>query len=92
MPALPDVDAEAARAVVQRSLLGEPEGGALSEGDVTQLFAAYGVQVFSAVLVDSADEAAAGAAGVGYPVALKATAEPLRHRPELGTVIPQHHR
>ena len=60
VPALPDVDAEAARAVVERSLLGKPEGGALSGGDVTQLFAAYGVQVFSAVLVDSADEAAAG--------------------------------
>lgn len=32
------------------------------------------------------DEALTGAGRLGYPVALKATAEPFRHRPELGTV------
>ena len=34
----------------------------------------------------NADEAAAATAALGHPVVLAATAEPLRHRPQLGTV------
>jgi hypothetical protein len=34
----------------------------------------------------NADEAAAATAALGHPVVLSATAEPLRHRPQLGTV------
>ena len=86
VPSLVDIDPDAARAVVDRWLLMEPEGGLLPASEVTRLFAAYGVTVWPLVLVNSVSEALAGAAEVGYPVALKATAEPLRHRPELGTV------
>jgi len=39
-----------------------------------------------AVPVTSPDQARAAAAELGYPVAVKATAPMLRHRPELGTV------
>jgi hypothetical protein len=46
----------------------------------------YGVRVWPTTLVTSVDEAVAAAEALGYPVVLKATAEPLRHRPELGTV------
>ena len=86
VPSLADIDPDAARAVVNKSLLMQPEGGLLPTSEATRLFAAYGVTVWPLVVVNSVSEALAGAAEVGYPVALKATAEPLRHRPELGTV------
>jgi acyl-CoA synthetase (NDP forming) len=53
---------------------------------VDRLLETYGVRVWPTTLVTSVDEAVAAAAALGYPVVLKATAEPLRHRPELGTV------
>jgi acyl-CoA synthetase (NDP forming) len=53
---------------------------------VSRLLAAYGVHVWPAVVVASPEEAVAAAVEHGYPVALKATAEPFHHRPELGTV------
>jgi len=82
-----DVDAAAAQAVVADALRHAPVGGApLAAAQVRQLLAAYGVKLWPAIVVPSLHDAVAGAAEVGYPVALKATAELLRHRPELGTV------
>jgi acyl-CoA synthetase (NDP forming) len=86
VPAIADIDEDAARALVTDFLSSAPQGGALSADDVCRLLAAYGVPVRRAVAVASVDSAAAEAAHLGYPVALKATAEPLRHRPDLGTV------
>ena len=43
----------------------------------------YGIAVDPAVPVRSAEEAAAAAGALGWPVALKATARGYRHRPEL---------
>jgi acyl-CoA synthetase (NDP forming) len=86
VPALVDVDEDAARALVDKSLASAPAGGSLPADELVEILAAYGVHLWPAIRVASVSEAAAGAAQVGYPVALKATAEPLRHRPELGTV------
>jgi acyl-CoA synthetase (NDP forming) len=86
VPVLDDIHPDAARAVVDRSLVTAPEGGTLPPAEIAELFAAYGVSVWPVIAVTSLDQALSGAAEVGYPVALKATAEPLRHRPELGTV------
>jgi acyl-CoA synthetase (NDP forming) len=81
-----DIDQNTARAIVDDALRAGPEGGLLPADEAARLLAAYGVQVWPTVVVTSLVEAVAGAAEVGYPVALKATAEQLRHRPELGTV------
>ncbi len=86
VPDLPGIDPEAGKTLVSDFLGARPEGGYLSAAEVNQLLATYGVQVWAAPLVISVDEAVSAAAQVGYPVALKATAESLRHRPELGTV------
>ena len=86
MPRMADIDQNAARAIVDDALRARPEGGLLTADEAASLLAAYGVQVWRTVVVTSLVEAVAGAAEVGYPVALKATAEQLRHRPELGTV------
>jgi acyl-CoA synthetase (NDP forming) len=85
-PTLAGIDPDAARAVLDRWLLTSPAGGALPAAEVAAVLAAYGVRVWSDVVVSSVDEATAAAAQLDYPVALKATAPSLRHRPELGTV------
>lgn len=86
VPDLGGIDRDAAKALVNQVLQVSPEGGYLTADSVSRLLAAYGVQVWPAPIVTSVDEAVRGAITVGYPVALKATAESLRHRPELGTV------
>jgi acyl-CoA synthetase (NDP forming)/GNAT superfamily N-acetyltransferase len=87
VPLLADVDRDAARAVVTEALATAPQGGPLADEQADRLLAAYGVRVWPVYPVGSADQAAAAATRVGgYPVALKATAEKLRHRLDLGTV------
>jgi acyl-CoA synthetase (NDP forming)/RimJ/RimL family protein N-acetyltransferase len=86
VPTLPGIDEAGARNQVEDALRASPHGGVLPADQVNRLLAAYGVRVWPAVVVTSADEAVAAAVKLGYPVALKATAEPFRHRPELGTV------
>jgi len=86
VPAIADIDEDGARALVTDALRTPPVGGPLPAQLVDRLLASYGVRVWPAVQVASVDEALAAAVELGYPVALKATAEPLRHRPELGTV------
>jgi acyl-CoA synthetase (NDP forming) len=86
VPILPDVEKDAARTMVADTLRASPAGGPLATDQVDRLLAMYGVRLWPAIPVTSVDEAVAAAADLGYPVALKATVEPLRHRPELGTV------
>ncbi len=85
VPALAGIDEDGARTLVEEALLTGPEEH-LPAVTVQRLLAAYGVHVWPTVVVTSASEAVAAAAELGFPVVLKATAAPLRHRPELGTV------
>ncbi|MGZ4664052.1 MAG: acetate--CoA ligase family protein, partial [Frankiaceae bacterium] len=79
-----EVDTETARALVEGALAG---GVDLLDGAATrELLACYGIEVWDAVPVGSAEEAVAAAEGVGWPVVLKSTAENLRHRVDLGGV------
>ena len=50
------------------------------------MLAAYGITVWEAVTVATSAEAVAAAQTVGWPVALKSTADALRHRADLGGV------
>jgi acyl-CoA synthetase (NDP forming)/RimJ/RimL family protein N-acetyltransferase len=86
MPTLAGIDEDGAKKQVEDALRASPEGGALRADQVNRLLATYGVPVSPAVVATSPEEAVAAAVKLGYPVALKATAEPFRHRPELGTV------
>jgi len=86
VPALPDVDDAAGRALV-RGVLGEqPAGRDLTDDELIALLAAYGVPLLGTRTVSDADEAVAAAQEIGYPVVLKSTAPWLRHRSDLGGV------
>lgn len=83
------VDLAAARAVVAEALAGaEPgeDGLELDPPTTARLLAAVGITLWMQTPVSDPDSAVAAAAEIGYPVALKATAEHLRHRVDLGGV------
>lgn len=86
LPHLPDVDAGTARTVVGRALDRYPLGVDLEDNDAAELLAAYGITVWPSRRAVGAEEVVAAAAELGYPVAVKAADETLRHRADLGTV------
>jgi acyl-CoA synthetase (NDP forming) len=70
--------------VDERAALAALTGGgpALPE----RLLGSYGIEVVPSEMARGATDAVAAARRLGYPVALKAAGEGLRHRPDLGTV------
>jgi acyl-CoA synthetase (NDP forming) len=61
-------------------------GESLSEREAKRVLAAYGVPVVEERLARSADEAAAAARELGYPVVMKAEAPTILHKTELDVV------
>ena len=76
-----DVDVNAVRKLVAD----EPAGTASAEL-TAKILAAYGISVWPAYRVHTVEDAITQAELVGWPVALKSTAESLRHRADLGGV------
>jgi acyl-CoA synthetase (NDP forming) len=68
-----------------RRLLGAA-GERLSEAEAKALLHAYGVPVARDALVQNADEAAAAAAEMGYPVVVKIDSADIPHKTEAGVV------
>jgi acyl-CoA synthetase (NDP forming)/GNAT superfamily N-acetyltransferase len=81
-----EADQVRARSVVNRALATAPEGRELDDAELTELLGAYGVELWQRVPVDSADTAVQAAEKLGWDVVLKATADHLRHRPDLAHV------
>jgi len=79
------VDASRARALVEGALAGR-DAVDLDPATTADLLACYGVRLWPARRVRTADEAVEAARDVGWPVALKSTAAGLRHRADLGGV------
>ena len=79
------LEVRAARELVA-DLLGDGDEVVLDEDGLTRLLGFYGIELWPTVAVASADEAVAAAGRLGHPVALKALAQHLRHRRELGGV------
>jgi acyl-CoA synthetase (NDP forming)/RimJ/RimL family protein N-acetyltransferase len=80
------VDALAARRLVSRVLADSPQGRDLGPTEMHALLAAYGVELWPRFPVATEEEAVRAADQLGYDVVLKATAEHLRHRPDLAHV------
>ncbi|MET9532140.1 GNAT family N-acetyltransferase [Streptomyces sp. NPDC006649] len=90
VPEYDDIDESAAAGRIE-ALLGTARvdvtrGLALSPDDACELLGLYGIRVLPTRPAPDADTAVAAAEHLGYPVALKATAPHLRHRPDLGGV------
>jgi acetyl-CoA synthetase (ADP-forming) len=60
--------------------------GALTEGEVKRLLAAYGVSVTPERLAATPEAAADAATALGYPVALKAVSRRIVHKSDVGAV------
>ncbi len=82
----PEVDLASVRALVSKVLAETPAGRDLTFPELRDLLGAYGVEIWQPVPVDSLDEALSVAEEQGWDVVLKATAEHLRHRPDLAHV------
>lgn len=70
----------AARALIEEVLAEHPEGRALTDDESHALLAAYGIDLWRRIEVDTADEAVAAAEEVGYPVVLKSLSPLVRGR------------
>jgi succinyl-CoA synthetase beta subunit len=63
------------------------DGRAINEFDAKRLLAAHGLPVARELLVATVAQALAAAAEIGYPVVLKAVADAIPHKTELGLVV-----
>ncbi|GAA1942675.1 bifunctional acetate--CoA ligase family protein/GNAT family N-acetyltransferase [Nocardioides marmoribigeumensis] len=81
-----EVDLVAGRTVVTRALSQAYDGRALTDAELHDLLAAYGVQLWRRLPVADEEQAVAAGAELGWDVILKSTAEHLRQRPDLAHV------
>ncbi len=83
---LPDIDHDAATRMIAEFLIGAPEGRELDFAESKELLGHYGIELWERIAASNGAEAIAAAEALGWDVVLKATAEPLRQRPDLGHV------
>ncbi len=81
-----DIDSSGARALVTRVLRDAPDGRELTARELTDLLDCYGIELQPSISVTSLEEAVAAGERLGWDVALKATADHLRQRPDLAHV------
>ena len=81
-----EIDADRARRLVNGVLARHPDGRELTGAETTELLRAYGVEVVPSFAVGNLEEAVEVADRLGWNVVLKATAEPVRGRPDLASV------
>ncbi|WP_122817750.1 bifunctional acetate--CoA ligase family protein/GNAT family N-acetyltransferase [Nocardioides pantholopis] len=86
VPEPAEVDRVAAQRLIDAALARAPQGTDLDHAELTELLAAYGVELWSTTHVASAEEAVAAGETLGWDVVLKATAEHLLERPDLAHV------
>lgn len=86
LPVFDDVDSGQARELVGRVLSRNPEGADLSADEVCALVDCYGIAVAPLVHVATLDEAIVAGQSLGWDVVLKASAPPMRQRPDLAHV------
>ncbi len=80
------IDVEAATRQVNELLMHHAEGHDLDDAEVGQLLAHYGVVLWERAHVQTVEQAIEVGERLGWDVVLKATAERLRQRPDLGHV------
>ncbi len=73
-------DSERARAAVDRMRAADPRDRSLSDDELVELLACFGISTAKYCVVDTGATAAGCAERIGYPVALKAVDQAMRHR------------
>jgi acetyltransferase len=86
MPAAAHAPNEAGRRLLAE-IAARPGPATLDEVTSKRLLAAYGIPLPQEALAATADEAAAAAARIGYPVVLKAVSADLPHKSDAGAVV-----
>lgn len=77
-----EIDSLPAKRFVNELLMRHPDGRVLEAGELAELLALYGIDLWAAQPVTSREEAVAAGEKLGWGVVLKATAERLRERPD----------
>jgi hypothetical protein len=80
------VDPAIAQQVIGRALAASPDGTDLDDGALTELLAAYGIELWQTRRVATLREAQKAGRELGWDVILKATVERVRERPDLAHV------
>ena len=80
------VNRAAADRIVDRVLADAPAGRALNSIEAQTLLAAYGVELWPTIAVQTADDAVAAAEQLGYPVVVKSISPTVRHQPGLAGI------
>jgi acyl-CoA synthetase (NDP forming) len=80
------LDHDAATKMLVEILIEAPDGRDLTYAECQQLLGLYGIDLWDRIPVTSAEDAVEAAEQLGWDVVLKATAEPLRQRPDLAHV------
>lgn len=86
VPELDDLDQAVARMVAEAALADEPEGRELTVNELTDVLAAYGMELYPMAHAPTVDEAVAAGERLGWNVALKARASHLQNRADLADV------
>ena len=81
-----EVDTQAARRVINRTLADQPEGRELTDAESSELLQAYGINLVPRRAVDSLADAIAAGDQLGWNVVLKATSAAVRGRSDLASV------
>jgi acyl-CoA synthetase (NDP forming)/RimJ/RimL family protein N-acetyltransferase len=79
---LEDIDPERAKHLANKILMESPDGRELTDEELSELLASYGVTLWERVHASTVEEAVAAGERLGWDVVLKATAERLRQRPD----------
>jgi acyl-CoA synthetase (NDP forming)/RimJ/RimL family protein N-acetyltransferase len=76
----PGVNRAAADRLVERVLVDAPEGRTLTQVEAQTLLAAYGVELWPTISVQTAGDAVAAAEQLGYPVVVKSISPNVQHQ------------
>jgi acyl-CoA synthetase (NDP forming)/RimJ/RimL family protein N-acetyltransferase len=79
---LEEIDLDSAKRQVNQLLMKHPAGHNLTDPELQELLASYGIDLWQRVHVSTVEEAVAAGERLGWDVVLKATAERLRQRPD----------
>jgi acyl-CoA synthetase (NDP forming)/RimJ/RimL family protein N-acetyltransferase len=83
---LEDVDEAVARMIAANVLRDTPAGRELTVDELTDLLAAYGIELYPMLSAPTVEQAVAAGERLGWNVALKARASHLQHRADLADV------